>query len=197
MEENNEMKVEKKVYKGNVIPGHEFDGIKELDNPPPPWLMWLFYISIFFSIVYWLHFHVLDQGALQEEEYQIEMAKAQERIDAYKSTQEQVTIELLTAAEDLEEGKKMYNEKACFACHGMNLEGNAVGPNLVDNYWINGGKLEDIVNIIKVGAPAKGMTAFQDQFNDKQLLQLASYIISLQGSNPPNAKDPQGVKYER
>ena len=102
----------------------------------------------------------------------------------------------LTSAEDLAEGKKQYNEKACFACHGMNLEGNAVGPNLVDEYWIEGGSLEDIIHIIKVGAPAKGMTAFQDQFNDKQLMQLGSYIISLQGSNPANAKEPQGEKYE-
>ena len=56
------MKPEKKIYKGNVIPGHEFDGIQELDNPPPPWLMWVFYITIFFSLVYWLHYHVLRSG---------------------------------------------------------------------------------------------------------------------------------------
>jgi len=85
---------------------------------------------------------------------------------------------------------------ACMACHGIQLEGNAIGPNLVDEYWISGCSFEDVFNIIKNGNVSKGMTAFKMQLSDARIQKVASYVLSLQGTNPPNAKAAQGDKCE-
>ncbi len=187
---------DKPKYSGNIIPDHEFDGIQELDNPPPPWLMYIFYISIIFSAVYWLHYHVFDQGALQEEEYANEVEKFEAKYAEVKAEKEATfKIELLSDEADLSSGKDLYQKSNCFACHGMNAEGNAIGPNLTDNFAIHGGAIEKVYEVISTGIPAKGMTPFKDQLSSEQILQLSSYIISLQGSNPANAKAPEGEKF--
>ena len=84
----------------------------------------------------------------------------------------------------------------CAACHGMAAEGNAIGPNLTDEFWIHGCKFDEIFNSIKNGYPAKGMTAFKTQLTDEKLAQVTSYVVSLKGSNPANAKAAQGEKCE-
>jgi cytochrome c oxidase cbb3-type subunit 3 len=73
-------------------------------------------------------------------------------------------------------------------------EGNAVGPNLTDDAWINGCKEEQIIATITNGKPEKGMTPFKNMLSEDQIQQLAKYILgSLAGSNPPNPKPAQGV----
>ena len=85
---------------------------------------------------------------------------------------------------------------SCFACHGMNGEGNAIGPNLTDNAWISGCDFPSVFNMIKNGNPAKGMTAFRTQLSDAKIQQVASYVLSLRGTDPANAKEPQGEQCE-
>jgi len=181
-----------KYQKGKLIEDHEFDGIKELDNPPPPWLMYLFYISVIFSIIYWIYFHMTDTGPNQYEEFEQEMAVVAKAEAKRAAEMPPAASTASTDPADLEAGKSIFSEKACFACHGMNGEGNAIGPNLTDDFWIHGCNFTDVVKVIKNGVPAKGMTPYKDQLNAKQTEQLASYILSLRGSNPANAKDPQG-----
>ncbi len=189
MEKNNE----KVKYDGKPFE-HEFDGIKELNNPPPPWIMYLFYITVIFSVFYWVYYHAWGKGDLQDEEYNKEMAAAQVKIDAFKAETKAVEIVLLTDAESLAAGETIYKEKLCATCHGQFGEGNAIGPNLTDNYWISGGSIEDVFNIIKNGVPTKGMTPFKDQLPDDKILQVSSYVLDkLVGSNPANAKEPQGI----
>jgi cytochrome c oxidase cbb3-type subunit I/II len=94
------------------------------------------------------------------------------------------------------EAKELY-VKNCFACHGMLGEGNAIGPNLTDNYFISGGTPEDIYTVISEGVVLKGMQAWKQQLSEAQMVALTSYVISLQGTNPPNAKAPQGELYEK
>ena len=84
----------------------------------------------------------------------------------------------------------------CFACHGMNGEGNAIGPNLTDDSWISGCDFQSVFNIIKNGNPTKGMTAFKGQISDQKIQKVSSYVLSLNGTNPANAKEPQGEKCE-
>ncbi len=170
---------------------HEFDGIRELDNPPPRWLMYILYITVFFSALYWVHYHTFRQGPTQDEEYLAEMAASVAARDADSSV---VKLAQLTDQVNLDAGKKIYNEKLCYSCHGMAGEGNAVGPNLTDDYWIHGSSIDKIVEVLINGVPAKGMAPFKDQLTKEQILQVASYVLSLQGTNPPNAKAPQGEK---
>jgi cytochrome c oxidase cbb3-type subunit 3 len=171
---------------------HNYDGIQELDNPPPQWIMALFYITIGFSIIYGAYYFWLKQGDHQDAEY---VRKSELHDQEYKianvSTEDMV---LLTDATSLEEGKTIYKDMNCFACHGMNGEGNAIGPNMTDEYYLHGCKIQDVVTVIKNGVPAKGMTPYKGQLSDEKILKVASYIISLKGTNPANAKAPQGEK---
>ena len=187
------MSEDNKYHKGQLIEDHDFDGIQELDNPPPPWLMYLFYVSVLFAVGYFIYYHMTDAGPNQVEELQQEMAIVAKAEAKRIADAPPAATTASTDAADLEAGKSLFSGKACFACHGMNGEGNAIGPNLTDNSWINGCNFTDVIKIIKNGVPAKGMTPYKDQLNQKQTEQIASYVMSLVGSNPANAKEAQGV----
>jgi glucose-1-phosphate cytidylyltransferase len=62
-------------------------------------------------------------------------------------------------------------------------------------YWINGGSIKDVFSTIKYGVPEKGMIAWGSQLRPAEMQSVSSYILSLVGTNPANAKDPQGEKY--
>ncbi len=185
-----EIKFENEKY----VEGHDFDGIKELDNPPPPWIMWVLYVSIFWAALYWAHYHWFKQGDLQDAEYQKEMEQAKLAAEKRQKENASKTVKL-TEAELIALGEKLYTEKGCAACHGSKGEGNAIGPNLTDNYWLHGGSKDAVFKSIKFGIPAKGMTAFKSQLTDDKIEALAVYILKkMAGSNPPNAKEPQGTQ---
>jgi len=188
MEEN----VYKPKYDGKPLE-HEFDGIKELNNPIPPWLVWVWYATVIFSVIYFTYYHVYKLGDLQDAEYQKQMVEAGAGIEEHKVETGQATLALLTSESDLAAGETIYKEKLCATCHGQLGEGNAIGPNLTDKYWIHGNKIEDIYNVIYNGVPTKGMTPYKDQLTEEKILQVSSYIlVKMQGTNPPNAKAPQG-----
>lgn len=176
--------------------GHEYDGIRELDNNLPPWWKWGFYLTIFIGVIYLTHYHVLGTGDLQEEEYEKDMAQAELDIQAYLKEQamnvDENTVTMLLDEGAINNGKSLF-KNFCVACHGENGEGR-VGPNLTDEYWINGGSIKDIFKTIKYGAN-NGMKSWKDELNPVQMQQVASYIQSIIGTNPPNAKDPEGDKY--
>jgi cytochrome c oxidase cbb3-type subunit 3 len=174
---------------------YDFDGIRELDNDPPSWFMYLFYITIFFAVIYIFHFHIFKQGAMQDQEYEEEVAAAKAALQQNQDPAAAAAVVAFTDAENLAAGKTIYTEKLCATCHGNLGEGNAIGPNLTDDSWIHGGSYQNILDIITIGAPAKGMTPFKDQLKPEQIAQVSSYVVSLQGSNPANAKAPQGEKY--
>lgn len=180
------------------IADHDFDGIKELSNPIPPWFNALFYGTIVFGIVYLIAYHVVDFAPLQDDEYKKELAVAEIKKNEYLTKAgnniDENSVTLLTDASALEAGKQEYAAK-CAACHGQMGEGG-VGPNLTDKYWLHGGSVSDIFKTIKYGVPAKGMVAWQSSVNPVKMQQLTSYIISLQGTAPAGGKEPQGELYE-
>jgi len=101
----------------------------------------------------------------------------------------------LSDAKGIAEGKKIFIG-TCFACHGTNGEGNAVGPNLTDTYWLHGGSIKDVFKTITNGVPDKGMQPWGKTYSPTEIRNLSSFILSLQGTNPANAKAPQGNLYE-
>ncbi|OKL41524.1 c-type cytochrome [Pontibacter flavimaris] len=179
--------------KDKIHSTHDFDGIQEYDNDLPPWWKALFYVTIIFAVGYMLHYHVFKTGALQDEEYEMEMQEAAVFAANNADDPNAVTdYEVLTEAAALESGKSIYNTN-CAACHGTEGQGT-VGPNLTDEYWLHGGDVNEIFKTIKYGVPAKGMVPWQGKLTKDQILEVSSYILSLQGTNPANAKEPQGDK---
>ncbi len=177
--------------------GHNYDGIRELDNRLPPWWIYGFYCTIFFACIYLWRFHVSHTAPLSGEEYQISMQQAAIQKEAYlkkaANNIDETNVRLLTTPGDLAAGKGIF-EATCFPCHGKNGEG-IVGPNLTDEYWIHGGSINDVFKTIKYGYPEKGMKSWKDDYSPTQMAELASYIKSLRGTNPANPKAPQGIIY--
>jgi cytochrome c oxidase cbb3-type subunit 3 len=186
------VKVEKEQ---DILMHHEYDGIRELDNVLPPWWLWLFYGTIVWSVVYVFNVHVSGTWLHQADEYEQEMAQAKADVAAYLAKSaaavDEKTVVALTDASALAAGKNTF-VTYCKACHGENGEGNAVGPNLTDAYWIHGGGISDVFTTIKYGVVEKGMQSWKKDLKPMEMQQVASYILSLQGSNPANAKAPQG-----
>lgn len=180
----------------DIMLDHNYDGITELDNNLPPWWKYMFYGTIVFAFVYIYHYHIGD-GQLQTAEYLTEMEEAAaEKETMMANAPESITednVTYLIAASDLAKGEAIYQGN-CATCHGKLGEGGA-GPNMTDEYWINGGGINNIFKTIKYGVPAKGMIAWQSQFSPTQMQKVASYVLSLQGSAPANGKAPQGEKY--
>jgi cytochrome c oxidase cbb3-type subunit 3 len=197
MKTKHENELEKDELTGDeLIADHDYDGIKELNNPMPKWWLWLFYLSIVFAAVYWVRYHVMHTGALQIEEYENEMAEAARSLNSTKTAiLDETNVTVLTDEASLAEGKAIY-DKQCMVCHLSKGEG-LVGPNLTDEFWIHGGSIGDIFKIIKVGNPSMGMISWKDQLTPTQIQQVSSFIYQLEGTNPPNPKAPQGEKYVR
>lgn len=176
--------------------GHDFDGIRELDNRIPPWFNYLFLGTVLFGIIYMLNFHLFETSKLMAAEYLDEMttAELQKKIAlATEGTIDENNLTVLKSAAALKNGGETFS-KFCISCHGPQ-GGGIVGPNLTDDYWIHGGGIKIVYATIKTGVPAKGMISWQLVFSQKQIQELASYVLSLHGTNPPGGKAPEGTMY--
>ena len=173
---------------------HEYDGIRELDNKLPSWYMFLFYITILFAIVYMINYHVLGKQNKMFDEYTQEMTEAQMIKEELLKSGALINVNnvtVLSDAEDLKKGKEIFTVN-CIQCHGAGGEGT-VGPNLTDDFWVHGGGIKNVFNVISEGVPAKGMITWKLQLNPKQIQQVASYVLTFKGTNPPNGKAPEGT----
>jgi cytochrome c oxidase cbb3-type subunit 3 len=182
----------------NIDLGHDYDGIRELDNRLPPWWLYGFYICIIFSCIYLWRYHVTHTAPSSLEELAEVMKKADAEKENYlKKAANNVnenTVTYLSDASALDAGKKIF-VTACAACHAAD-GGGTVGPNLVDEYWLHGGSISDVFKSIKYGWPEKGMKSWKDDYSPAQIAQLASYIKSIKGTKPATAKEPQGEVYQ-
>ena len=184
-------------HEKDVLLDHDYDGIKELDNALPPWWKYGFYATLVLAVFYILHFHVWGTGPNPEQEYNREMKVAAAQVEEYrKKAGENVDEKSVTMADaaGIAAGKKIFESK-CFMCHGQNGEGG-VGPNLTDDYWIHGGSINDVFKTIKYGVLDKGMQSWQAALSPSEIKNISSYVKSLKGTRPANAKAPQGDLYQ-
>lgn len=178
--------------------GEDFDGITELDNPPPPWFMYMFYTTVLVAIIYFVRFLATPENPLrQETEYVAEMkqAEAARKLMLANAAEnvDETTAKLVTDAARLAPMKDVFT-KRCVVCHGQKAEG-LIGPNLTDDYWVYGADVKNLFKVIKNGT-TNGMQAFNTVLKPSEIETMASYVLSLQGTNAgnPAAKAPQGEK---
>jgi cytochrome c oxidase cbb3-type subunit III len=175
---------------------HEYDGIQEYDNRLPRWWQWILYASMAFGLVYLFHFQIIKSGKSLKEEYDAEMAVVRaQAAEKAKSAGLRKPETLATLSKDgttVAKGKEVF-ATTCAACHRADGGGN-IGPNLTDEFWLHGGKPENIFDCVHDGVTTKGMPAWGPQLGDDKVASVVAYVMTLQGTNPPNAKAPQGQK---
>ncbi|OIN60111.1 cbb3-type cytochrome c oxidase N-terminal domain-containing protein [Arsenicibacter rosenii] len=181
-----------------MMQDHEYDGIMELDNRMPPWLQFLFSTTIIFALIYLVHYHIAQTGDLQlaelDKTMQVASAEKEEYLKKVAAKINENTVTPVTDKGQLAEAKTLFEQK-CAACHGAQGQGG-VGPNLTDEYWLHGGGIHNVFKTIKYGVPDKGMIAWQNQMTPLDIQKIASYVLTIKGTNPPNAKAPQGEAYK-
>lgn len=176
---------------------HEYDGIREFDNPIPAWWTWMWIGSMVFSFFYFMHFTVLGTGQSVEESYKEEMVafnamKAEMKAKALANLSDEVIAGYMKDAEAMKRGSEKFAQ-VCAACHGQKAEG-LVGPNLTDPYWLHtDGTLMSIRQVIAVGVLEKGMPAWEAMMTPEELVELTAFIGTLRNTNVPG-KEPQGDK---
>jgi cytochrome c oxidase cbb3-type subunit 3 len=177
----------------DIMLDHDYDGIKELDNDLPPWWKYGFYLTVAIAVIYLINFHVIGTGDLQTAEYNKAIAQAKLEVEEYMKTAannvDESNVKQLEGA-DIESGHQLFIAN-CAACHGKSGQGS-VGPNLTDDYWMHGGSLADVFKTIKYGWVDKGMKSWKEDFSPVQIAQISSFIKTLRGTHPPEAKAPQG-----
>lgn len=172
-----------------IIAGHEYDGIQELDNPMPDWWLYIFFGTIVFAFIYWVHYEF---GTGPNQAQELEQSLVQ--IKSLKKGGPVLTEEKLTAAftdEAVKGGQQVYAAK-CAVCHGPE-GGGLIGPNLTDSFWLHGtGARADIAQVISAGVLDKGMPAWSEQISENELVQVSAFVFSLKGKNIAGGKPPQG-----
>ncbi len=174
--------------------GHDYDGIRELDNPMPPWWLAGFFVSIVFAVIYMFHYHILGTGDLQYTAYEKNMEQAQKEIMEYREKMamnvDETNATLMVDNSDLMNGKALFMNN-CTVCHTEN-GGGSTGPNLTDNYWLYGNDIKSVFKTIKYGN-SNGMPQHESKMNPVELQQVASYVLSLEYvSVEDGGKEPQG-----
>ncbi|RJF96116.1 cytochrome-c oxidase, cbb3-type subunit III [Noviherbaspirillum saxi] len=168
--------------------GHSWDdGLTELNNPMPRWWMWLFYITIVFSIAYLVLYPGLGsfKGKLGWEstgEYQAELKKADQEygpiFDKYQSQ------DLKTVAADPHAraiGERLFMTY-CAQCHGSDARGNKGYPNLTDKDWLYGGEPAVIKATIMKGRNGVMPPMGAALGSDKDVENVAHYVLNLSGA---------------
>ncbi|HXW06758.1 MAG TPA: cbb3-type cytochrome c oxidase N-terminal domain-containing protein [Vicinamibacterales bacterium] len=183
---------------------HDADGIREFDNDLPRWWLYGFYLTIVLSALYLVNYHVLPSSLVGAssivEEYEEDVRAAQEaRATRAPASAPAGLLFALTDPAQLEKGREIFEGQAnvCSSCHRPDL-GGLIGPDLADDTWIYGCTIGDVIATIRNGAPVRGMLPYGtgNALTDEQLLQVASYVLSKRGTEPPNPKpiDPEREK---
>jgi cytochrome c oxidase cbb3-type subunit 3 len=175
---------------------HEYDGIKEYDNPMPRWWLGTFWVTIVFSIIY-LVIPGVGVGKGRIADYEADMAKAA-ALAARNDPLSGLTNEKLVAMSKDPAARALGAATFATTCSSCHLAdgGGLIGPNLTDAYWLHGGQPMEIIRTINGGVAAKGMPAWGRILKPEQLRSVAAYVLTLRGTTPKTPKAPQGINVD-
>jgi cytochrome c oxidase cbb3-type subunit III len=199
---------EKDELSGVETTGHEWDGLKELNNPAPRWWLMVFLICCIWSVGYWIVYPAWPtlsgntEGSLgwtshkklaaEQAEITARRGVFADKIKAHNLEEIQKDPELYAFA--VAGGKTMFKEN-CAACHGTGAQGGHGYPNLNDDDWLWGGKLSDIYTTIKYGIRSthdetrtSQMPTFSETLKADEIASVAEYVLSLSSKSEANVK---------
>jgi len=197
---------ERDALSGVETTGHEWDGLKELDNPAPRWWLTVWIVSILFCVGYWVVFPAWPtisghtKGLFGWNEYQ-KLRNEQKEITARQGTYltrfEHMDFNQIKANPDVYEfaraGGAVVFKDNCAACHGAGGEGRKGYPNLNDDDWLFGGTIDDVYHTVQVGSRstdpdthATMMPAFGTAgiLKPGEIDDVATYVVQLQHGAP-------------
>jgi cytochrome c oxidase cbb3-type subunit 3 len=174
---------------------HDYDGIREYDNPLPSWWSGIFILTIVFAVVYAIWYGP-GPGRSMHEEFEAEWAgystwKAEAEAKATIVVDESTLTTLAADSTALDRGRQLFSQN-CIGCHLEDGRGQT-GPNLTDEYQIHGMTRLDLYNTIRDGVPAKGMISWGATMQPKDMAAVAAFVSTLRGKNIPG-KGPEGGK---
>lgn len=176
---------------------HEYDGIREYDNPLPRWWVLSFWASCVFAAGYFFHYHVSHNGVSVEGEYEAEMqiARAAEAKRALAETVSEGSLRKLASdGGSMAEAKALFGQR-CAPCHGGEAQG-LIGPNLTDPFWLHGsGSPMDVYSVVNDGVAAKGMPAWGKQLSASELRKVTAFVTTLRNTNVPG-KVAEGARVD-
>ncbi len=177
----------------DVLTTHEYDGIREFDNPMPGWWTWIFVATVVWSGVYVVGLQLAFIPDV-EDDLRAEVAVQQKLAAAVQAAAPPVTPEMLagvvTDGSNIKKGESVFKMQ-CAACHGDKGQG-LIGPNLTDRVWIHGYEPTDVYRVVDEGVPANGMPAWGSILPRSEVLAVVAFVESLRGTNVAGGKEPQG-----
>jgi cytochrome c oxidase cbb3-type subunit 3 len=177
----------------DVVLDHEYDGIREYDNPTPGWWNFIFFASVVFSVWYFLYYHASTISTSVTAGYANDVTEDLKRrfstIGDLKPD-EPTLLKYMGNAEWSAVGASVFKAN-CISCHGPEAAGQ-IGPNLTDDYWKNVARLTDIPQVVTNGAAAGAMPAWKTRLHPNEIVLVSAYIASLRGKNLPGPRGPEG-----
>jgi cytochrome c oxidase cbb3-type subunit III len=163
---------------------HEYDGIQEYDNPCPGWWHAIFWMTVLFSVIYFLFYHVGDKGSTLAQAWNA--AKAEDMKQRFSGIGElKNDVPTLLKYKDDPEWMIYANSvflTNCQSCHGPDGSG-VVGPNLTDNYYRDVKKIWDIADVIANGRAGGNMPAWKTRLEPNEIVLMAAYVAGLRDKN--------------
>jgi cytochrome c oxidase cbb3-type subunit III len=174
---------------------HDYDGIREYDNPLPSWWSIVFGATIVFALLYFAYYNIAGWGKSPAESYKVALVNWQ---STYKAGPgggggPSVTEEMLAAGSEspdiVARGAEVFASR-CVGCHTADGRGQ-IGPNLTDLFQLHGTTRMDLYGTIVGGAPGTAMIAWGEVMKPPEIIAVATFVSTLRGKNLVG-KEPQG-----
>lgn len=174
---------------------HEYDGIREYDNPTPGWWHAIFAASVVFAVFYAAFWHTSPMAWSVQEAWEADQVAEYKRIFGQigQLNPDEETIQRMRGDTRMMAIAKGTFESNCAACHARD-GGGINGVNLTDNFYKNIKALPDLLTTITNGANAGAMPPWENRLSQNERIILAAYVANLRGTTPAAAKGPEGVE---
>lgn len=174
---------------------HEYDGIREYDNPTPGWWHAIFLASIVFSIGYFAFWEFSPEAPTPASILEVKQTREYQQLFGEIGDLEgdEATVRRMMRDDKMMQVARSMFEANCVACHAKD-GGGSNGVNLTDNHYKNVKGIGDIFGVINKGANSGAMPAWENRLGKNERVLLAAFTASLRGTKPANPKGPEGTE---